>query len=163
MVGGLLWGFFMSYQLMRQRPHLHFCTHKINQPVCMCFQMCEFFDVSIYTVYIAHARHEFFCILPMIKAPQTRIIIHSCEISVQFTCLYVLRFFFILTSPSNTSSRHVSVSVCVRVRGSKYVCFNIVNEQLTNPEAKNTVSRARQAPITMSSRKTIRGCCWLIQ
>lgn len=43
------------------------------------------------------------------------------------------------------------------------VCVDAVNEQLTSPEAKNTVSSATQAPITMSSRNTIRGCCWLIQ
>lgn len=34
---------------------------------------------------------------------------------------------------------------------------------LTSPSAKKTASRARQAPMTMSSRKTMSGCCWLMQ
>lgn len=34
---------------------------------------------------------------------------------------------------------------------------------LTSPVAKKTASRARQAPMTMRSRKTRSGCCWLMQ
>lgn len=33
---------------------------------------------------------------------------------------------------------------------------------LTSPEAKNTARSARQVPMTISSRNTISGCCWLI-
>lgn len=64
----------------------------------------------------------------------------------------------------NTDSMQTRMNMAKKMaRAVGTVIKNATWSSTSSPSAKKTASRARQAPMTMSSRKTMRGCCWLMQ